>query len=473
MKKIVNVFAWILSLILLLFAFVCIQWSIVSFVLFLACVILSNPLFYKIAKIKKWIGISIIPIFFIAACVTFPSFNVQNEQNNVLNDESTIEETVIDNVAESDLLETAELLEKSEVSSETEKNIKESEEAKESENTVESKSPDSLMEVHFIDVGQGDCILITCDGESMLIDAGNNDKGTTVQFYLKRHGVDNLKYVIGTHPDSDHIGGMDVILYKFDCETIIMSDRGGDSDTYRDVIDTINYKNYDITFPVIGMEYSLGNASFEIIGPNGYYDDDNNCSISIRVSHGKNSFIFTGDAEEKAEKDLIDSGFIIESSVLKLGHHGSKSSSSEVFLQAVNPQYVVICCGKDNSYGHPHSEVLDLLLEQGRLVYRTDEQGSIVATSDGNSITWNCKPSESWQAGDRSKTQNDENKTITDESTEFSPDVTYILNTNTKRFHYTNCNSVNEMKEKNKKESTQTRDELISQGYKPCGSCNP
>ena len=151
---------------------------------------------------------------------------------------------------------------------------------------------DSSLEVHFIDVGQGDSTLIICDGEAMLIDAGDNSKGTTVQLYLKKHGIEELKYVIGTHPDADHIGGLDVIIYKFSCDTIIMTDVESDTNTYRDVIDTINYKNYIITYPVIGNEYRLGEAKFTILGPLKKYDSDNNNSIVIKLLHGTNSFLF-------------------------------------------------------------------------------------------------------------------------------------------------------------------------------------
>ena len=256
------------------------------------------------------------------------------------------------------------------------------------------------MEVHFIDVGQGDTTLIVCDGESMLIDAGDNDKGTLVQNYLEKRNIEKLKYLILTHPDADHIGGADVIVTKFECENIFMSDSESDSDTYRDVISAIKYKENKNLLPKPGKKYELGSAKFTIIAPNGNYGDDtNNASIGIRMQHGENSFIFTGDAEETAENDILINGLPIQSDVYQVGHHGSKSSSSPNFLKAVNPKYAVISCGANNKYGHPHAATLNNLRSMGVNVFRTDEQGSIVAISDGKALRWNCSPSETWKAG--------------------------------------------------------------------------
>lgn len=260
---------------------------------------------------------------------------------------------------------------------------------------------DSRMEVHFIDVGQGDATLISCDGYDMLIDAGNNDKGTEVWSYLKQQGVERLDYVIGTHPDADHIGGLDVILYKFDCDTVIMPEGENDTRTYEDVVQVLEEKEYPVTYPVVGETYSLGGASFTVIAPNKDYGTDrNDSSVGILVEHGENRFLLTGDAEETAEEDILENGIDISADVYKAGHHGSKTASTEAFLEAVNPEYAVISCGEGNSYGHPHAEVLNRFRSMGIDVFRTDEQGTIVAVSDGKEITWNCTPSESWQAGE-------------------------------------------------------------------------
>jgi competence protein ComEC len=206
--------------------------------------------------------------------------------------------------------------------------------------------------------------------------------------------------MIGTHPDADHIGGMDVILYKFDCETVMMPDISNDTASYRDVIDTMNNRGYKNTLPEVGATYSLGSAEFTILGPQKNYSDINNNSIVLLLTHGENKFLFVGDAEEEAEQDILSSGLSVDADVLKVGHHGSRTASSKSFLQAVSPTYAVISCAEGNSYGHPHAETLNNLRAMGVELFRIDEQGTIVATSDGKNITWNMSPSDTWQAGE-------------------------------------------------------------------------
>lgn len=263
----------------------------------------------------------------------------------------------------------------------------------------------STLEVHYLDIGQGDATLLVCDGEAMLIDAGENDKGTQIQNYLTHLGIEELTYVIGTHPHSDHIGGMDVVIYKFDCENILMPDHERDNKTYKDVINAVEIKDYEITVPEVGDTFSLGSAQFQIVAPNGTgYESINDYSIALLLTHGENTFLFTGDAQETSEKEMLKNGLDIDADVYQVGHHGSYSSSSERFLKEVTPEYAVISCGEGNDYGHPHAEVMNRLRAFGVEVFRTDEQGTIVATSvvneDGSStLTWNAEPSDSWLSG--------------------------------------------------------------------------
>lgn len=259
----------------------------------------------------------------------------------------------------------------------------------------------STLEVHFLDVGQGDATLIRCGEAAMLIDAGNNSWGDDVRDYLEYQGIGDLDYVIGTHPDADHIGGLDVVMEAFDCGTVIMPDYEKDTQTYTDVTDVMEEKGYELTLPQVGTVYELGEAAFTIVAPNGEYGDNaNDYSVGILLEHGENRFLFTGDAEEDAEADMLNNGIDLSADVFKAAHHGSRTANTEAFLERVDPDYVVISCGEGNSYGHPHAEVLNRLREMGIKVFRTDEEGTITATSDGSSITFNVPPSESWKAGE-------------------------------------------------------------------------
>lgn len=332
----------------------------------------------------------------------------------------------------------------------------------------DTSKPEGTLEVHYIDVGQGDATLIKCGSHAMLIDGGNNNKGTTVQLYLKKQGVESLDYVIGTHPDADHIGGLDVIVYKYNCDTVIMPDYEKDTKTYQELVDVIHDKNMKITYPVVGEQYALGEAKFTIIAPNSnsYGGNANDYSVAILLEYGKNRFLFTGDAEEASETEMLSNGIELSADVYKVAHHGSRSASTQEFLNAVRPKYAVISCGEGNSYGHPHAEVLNRLRSMGVEVFRTDEQGSIIASSDGENITWNCSATDSWQSGEQTESDRENADNVTEQTT-------YVLNTNTKKFHRETCGSVSQIKEENFQKVQMSREELEQSGYSPCKNCNP
>lgn len=345
---------------------------------------------------------------------------------------------------------------------------------------------ETQMSIHFLDVGQGDATLIIVGDQAMLIDAGDNNQGTKIQNYLTKQGVERLNYVIGTHPDSDHIGGLDVILYKFDCDTIIMPTIEKDTQTYEEVIDTMKEKGYQNTIPIVGETFTLGNAEFTILGPMKEYEDTNNNSIAIQITHGENKFIFTGDGEEEAEESLLQGQIDLNARVYKVGHHGSSSSSSRELLEAISPDYAVISCEEGNTYGHPHAEVLNHLRELEIQVFRTDEQGTVIVTSDGKELIWNCSPTDTWKAGEATQSAPTEMvmeaEPLPEEPVEQVSDgikeetreeITYICNTNTGKFHKPGCSSVDKMKDANKLEVTLTREEVVQQGYDACGNCHP
>lgn len=319
------------------------------------------------------------------------------------------------------------------------------------------------LEVHFIDVGQGDSTLIQTGDHAMLIDAGENEKGIDVKEYLDSQHVEKLDYIICTHLDSDHIGGMDIVIDAFDSDMIFMPDLKKDTRTYDEVIDSAKEKQEKIHYPKVSEEYSLGEAKFTVVAPNSAdYSNSNNYSIGILLEYGENKFLFVGDAEEESEEEMMENDMDLNADVYKVSHHGSSTGTSEAFLREVSPDYAVISCGEGNSYGHPHAEVLNELRAEGVKVFRTDEQGTIVATSDGKEIKWNMSSSEDWVAGEPTGSAAGKAKGTMQ---------SYVLNTNTKKYHLPDCSSLEGMKKENREERKATEEELKKEGYSPCQKC--
>lgn len=236
------------------------------------------------------------------------------------------------------------------------------------------------LNVYFIDVGQADSILITNQQEAMLIDAGNNADGRQVVEFIKNKGISKLDYVVGTHPHEDHIGGLDDVINEFEIENILLPDITTNTKTFEDVIDAIENKDLQITVPNIGDKFELGESDFEIKSTIIDKNNLNLASLVIRMEFGNTSFLFMGDAEIQNEKSCRWE----KSTVLKVGHHGSNTSSSTSFLKQVNPQISVIMVGVENDYGHPKKEIINRLEKINTQIYRTDEDGTIWITSDGN-----------------------------------------------------------------------------------------
>lgn len=273
-----------------------------------------------------------------------------------------------------------------------------------SSNTNAKTTTNGQLKVHYIDVGQGDGILIEQGTHNMLIDAGTNEDEKLMVDYLNKEGIKHLDYVVGTHPHEDHIGGLDAVIKNFDIGTIYMPKTTTNTKTFEDVLKALKSKNLKITTPVVGSTFKLGNASCEILAPNSSkYQDLNNYSIVIKLTYGSNKFLFTGDAESLSEKEILSKGFDVSADVLKLGHHGSSSSTSTEFLNKVNPKYAIVSCGKDNDYGHPHSETMKKLEKKQIKLYRTDENGTIICTSDGKDLSFNVKTGD-YKSGKSSKT---------------------------------------------------------------------
>lgn len=253
-----------------------------------------------------------------------------------------------------------------------------------------------VLKVHFIDVGQADAILIQgVGGQNILIDAGNNGDGDTVVSYIKSQEVGELKAVIGTHPHEDHIGGLDTVIKSFKVEKVYLPKVLHTTATYKDVLKAVSDKGIKVATAVKGISVPVSGMTAEFIGPvRQDYDNLNNHSAVLKLTYGETGFLFQGDAEAESERDILKSGISgkLKVNVLKTGHHGSSSSTTPEYLTGADPEYAIIMAGIGNDYGHPHKETMELLEAEGIAVYRTDEQGTIVAESDGKNIKFNTAP---------------------------------------------------------------------------------
>lgn len=256
-------------------------------------------------------------------------------------------------------------------------------------NSNENNNVDGSLSVHFIDVGQGDCIYINQGEYNMLIDAGNNEDGEKLVSYLKNLNVNGFDYVIGTHPHEDHIGGMDDIINNFEIDNYYMPDKLSTTKTFEDVLDALDNKGLSYTVPNIDDEFKLGDATFKVIYSGDDTNDINDSSIVLKMTYGDNTFLFTGDATSNVEEIILNKD--IKSDVLKVAHHGSSYSSTTEFLDKVDPKYAIISVGKNNSYNHPASITLQKLSNRDIKVYRTDLDGTIIFTSDGTNLSVQTK----------------------------------------------------------------------------------
>lgn len=242
--------------------------------------------------------------------------------------------------------------------------------------------------VHFLDIGQGDSEFIELpDGRCMLIDASTSEYSQTIIDDINNYGYSAIDYVVATHPHADHIGGLSEVIDSFDIGEIYMPKAAATSKTFEDLLNTISDKGLEINTAKAGVEiYSDSELTIEMLAPiNTDYKDLNNYSAVVKISYGSNSFLFTGDAEDVSEEEMLAENYsLLSADVLKVGHHGSSSSSTDDFLAAVSPKYAVISCGAGNSYGHPHNEALERLYDVGAEIYRTDESGTITIICDGN-----------------------------------------------------------------------------------------
>ena len=312
------------------------------------------------------------------------------------------------------------------------------------------------LTVHFIDVGQADCALLECDGKYMIIDGGNVEDGQLVVSYLKQMGVETIDRVVCSHAHEDHVGGLPAVLSVFDAGKVYAPVTQYDTKVFRNFVEKAENRAGEITVPAPGDQFTLGSATCTVLGPVKEYDDPNDTSIVLKITYGESDFLFTGDMEVTAENDMIDhwgEGFDWNVEVLKVGHHGSDTSSGYRFVYETDPDYGVISVGEDNEYGHPHEEPLSRLKDAGLLIFRTDVLGHVIAETDGKDISF------TW-----------ENQNAEPEDAEPADPAMKILygNKKSKVFHAYDCKS---LPGENNRVEFQDYDTAIAEGFKPCGSC--
>lgn len=329
---------------------------------------------------------------------------------------------------------------------------------------------DAKLIVHFIDVGQGDSILLESEGAFVLIDAGGKEAGETVTDFIASRGADSLSYVVATHPHADHIGGMAQVLNTVEAENFITVETDQTTKTWLSVLEAVEKNDVNYIDAAPGDTYSFGEASFTVMAPLGSgYSGYNNYSVVTKVMCGDISFLLTGDAEKESEQEMLRywDDEQLSADVLKCGHHGSSTSTSDAFLSAVSPAFAVISCGENNDYGHPHTETVQKLLRQNITYYRTDEMGTVSVYTDGEGLRFYAE-----KGAVSDETYIHQESAASSSSALSSAASSYIGNKNSKVFHLPSCGGVKTMSEKNKVMFS-SRDEALSAGYTPCSSCNP
>ena len=326
----------------------------------------------------------------------------------------------------------------------------------------------ATLTVHYIDVGQADCALLECEGKYILIDGGNVADSSLVVSYLEKQGVTQIEAVICTHAHEDHVGGLPGVLAVYETLAVYAPTRTYSSDCFDDFVRYTDQQGLTITIPAPGDQISFGSATATVLGPVQSYADTNNTSIVLMVSFGSTRFLFTGDMETDAESDMLDywgESFDWFANVLKVGHHGSETSTGYRFLNAVMPTYGIISVGAGNSYGHPHELPMSRLEDAEVITYRTDELGTILAVSDGTTVRFPHDPSTGTLPNNSRPAPETSGSTSKEEQGE---EVVYIGNTNSKKLHLPTCSSLPNEENRTYFHNYQ---EAIEAGYIPCSRC--
>lgn len=256
------------------------------------------------------------------------------------------------------------------------------------------------MQVHFLDVGQGLSIVVKLGEEVLIYDGGDRDASSFVVAYLEDLGVSEIDYLISSHYDADHLAGLVGCLKSFDVKNVIGSNYNHDTKLYTSFMNAVKEEGLKMQYPEVGETYAFGEAVIMILAPKEIGDDSNANSVAVKISYGESDFIFSGDADYGSEREMVASGIDLDCEVLSLAHHGSSSGNSSLFLEKTTPEWAVISCKKGNDYGHPHVEVVELLEAMEIEVFRNDVQGTVIATTDGQTITWSEEPCNDYSDGE-------------------------------------------------------------------------
>lgn len=343
------------------------------------------------------------------------------------------------------------------------------------EDTPKESPVDEIEKTGFsltmLDVGQGLSLLIEADGHYMLYDGGGQSRSSYVVSCLKQHGVTELDYMVASHYDEDHISGLIGVMNTAKVNMLLSPDYARDTHIFDSFRSTVQNKAIPEQHPLQGERYTLGSAEISVLGPVRYdpYGDNDN-SIVLKITYGDFKCILSGDAETSEEYSVLHNNTDIRADLYVVGHHGSADSSNTEFVRAIGPKYAFLSVGKNNPYGHPNPVTLNTLMEYNIQLFRTDQQGEVTVTSDGQSSSIN-KPPVDITIGDPSAAvirQQTEEETA-------GENHKYVLNTNPtrKRIHRPDCRSVSDIKEENFQYSDKTLEELMAEGYTPCGNCHP
>ena len=459
-----NILLWVLSVFFFLSTFIMLSTSWAA-VFFIIPAVLLNPAISKNLQERfsfqsnKWVKISAAIVPFLIYGAVAPATPAAAGANNLIS--PSVSSSI------------------SAISSEVEKKLAAT--SNTSSEPVEQPAPapknGAKLNVHFIDVGQGDSEFIELpNGQTMLIDAGNPENGSQIVTYIKGLGHNKVDYLIATHPHADHIGGMTTVVNGLDIGKIYMPKASSNTQTFEDLLTAIQKKGLKINTAKAGVNlFKAGTLNADIIAPVNITGDDlNQYSAVIMLTYGDNKFLFTGDAGNESEGQITSD---IKADVLKVGHHGSDTSTSQAFLNKVSPKYAVIEVGKDNSYGHPTAATLAKLEKIGATIYRTDKDGTIIFTSDAKTITVNKKSSSIKEqappssapavaAAPQQPAPAEKKPEVTAPATNNKSVTVYITKTGEK-YHTGGCRYLKKSKIAISLEDAQ------AQGYGPCSVCHP